>query len=215
MSRTSFADRAAQAVGRQLSHPSGLGGRLVGTVMGIANRRPMRALIDALDIQPESRVLDVGCGNGIALAAVPETTWCCGIDRSTTMLATARKRLHRAIAKGRVDLRRGDMLALPFVPNRFDRIIASNILYFCEDVPAFVSECRRVARPEALLGIYITSARSMAKWRFAGASTHRHFTRQQLEAELQSAGVGIGDRKISSIELPGGIEGLIAVARLI
>ena len=106
------------------------------------------------------------------------------------------------------------MLALPFEPCTFDRIIASNTLYFCEDVPAFVGGCRRVARPGALLGIYVTSADSMAKWKFAGASTHRHFTHDQLAAELANAGIEAVDQRISSLSLPGGIEGLIAVARL-
>ncbi len=182
--------------------------------MHAANRRPIRALIDALDVQSWHRVLDIGCGDGIALAAIPHAARLSGIDRSETMLSLARKKLRREIRDGRVDLQRGDMFALPFEPTTFDRIIASNILYFCEDLPAFVSECRRVAKPGALLGIYVTSANSMAKWRFAGASTHRHFTRQQLEAELERSELDGGDRRIVSLDLPGGIEGLIAVARI-
>lgn len=182
--------------------------------MRIANRRPIRALIDALEIGAGHRVLDVGCGDGSTLAAIPHASQRCGIDQSGTMLAIAGRRLREAIATGHVSLHQGDMLELPFEADRFDRIIASNMLYFCRDVPAFIDECRRVARPGALLGIYVTSAASMAKWRFAGPATHRHFTRQELESELESARVDAARRRILQLALPAGIEGLIAVARL-
>jgi len=203
-----------EAVGAQLSNPSGAGGRLIGRVMAAANRRPIKALIGALDIRPEHRVLDLGCGEGDALAALPDAEWRCGIDQSDTMLAVARRKLRRAIEQGRAEVRWGDMMELPFEGGSFDRFIAANTLYFCADVPAFVGECRRVARPGALLGIYVTAASSMAKWRFAGPATHRHFSQSQLELELERANVSSQRRSIGSIRLPAGIEGLIAVASL-
>lgn len=209
-----LADRAALAFGRQLSNPSGTGGVAVAALMRVFNRRPTRALIDALDIRPWHHVLDIGCGDGTALSVVPRTTWRYGVDQSETMLSIARRRLKRDMTDGRVRLRHGDMMALPFGGNAFDRILGSNILYFCPDVPALVQECRRVARPEAVLGFYVTSATSMAKWAFAGSQTHRHFSRDQLEAELDTAEVGRSEREIRQLALPGGIEGLIAIVRL-
>ena len=215
MSSQTFADRAALAVGRQLANPSGSGGFLLAVMMRVFNRRPTRALIEALDIRPDHHVLDIGCGDGMALSAVPRTTWRYGVDQSETMLSIAWRRLNRDLKAGRVRLRHGDMLALPFGANAFDRILASNVLYFCTDIPALVQECRRVARPEAILGIYVTSARSMAKWPFAGPRTHRHFSREQLDAELETAGVKQGEREIRQLALPGGMEGLIALVRLV
>lgn len=209
-----FADRAALAVGRQLANPSGSGGFLLAVMMRVFNRRPTRALTEALDIRPGHHVLDIGCGDGMALSAVPRTAWRYGVDQSETMLSIARRRLSRDLKEGRVRLRQGDMLELPFGANAFDRILASNVLYFCTDVPALVQECRRVARPEAILGIYVTSARSMAKWPFAGSRTHRHFSREQLEAELDAAQVTHRDREIRQLTLPGGMEGLIVLVRL-
>lgn len=214
MTRGAQADRFAEAIGRQLAHPFGIGGCLVGVIMRVANRRPTRALIEALDIGAEHHVLDVGCGDGTTLASIPHAASRCGIDQSEAMLTIAGRRLRGAIAMGSVSLYSGDMLELPVESCKFDRIIASNLLYFCRDVPTFVSECRRVAKPGALLGIYVTSAASMAKWRFAGPATHRHFTREELERELGEAQVDAGNRTIRILSLPGGIEGFIAVARL-
>ena len=123
MSWPTFRDSASQAVGRQLSNPSGVGGRLVGRIMGIANRLPVRALIQALEIRNEHRVLDVGCGDGSALAAIPHAAWRCGVDRSETMLAVARRRLRGPIDQRRAELLLGDMMKLPFEAGSFDRFI--------------------------------------------------------------------------------------------
>jgi ubiquinone/menaquinone biosynthesis C-methylase UbiE len=214
MSFAELFDRVAEAAGRQLAHPSGVGGRIASAVMHVANRRPTQLLFGKLDIRPNHRVLDVGCGNGAALAALPDVRWRCGVDQSQTMLEIARRRLRRNIDQGCAHLCWGDMLALPFSANSFDRIIASNVLYFCSDIPAFIDECRRVARRGALLGIYVTSAASMEKWRFAGPATHRHFSQHAIEIELEKSNVDQESRSITQLALPGGVEGLIAVVRL-
>lgn len=203
-----------EAIGRQLANPSGAGGRLVSAIMRVANRGPTQALIEALDIQTGNQVLDVGCGDGTALAALPDGTWRSGVDRSEMMLSIASRKLRVHARAGRITLRQGDMLALPFMDESFDRILASNVLYFCSDIPAFVGECRRVARPGAVLGIYVTSARSMAKWPFAGPKTHRHFSREQLEAQLLAAGIRPADLDFRRLGLTGGVEGLISLVRL-
>lgn len=214
MNGAALSDRIALAIGAQLANPTGMGGRLIGAVMRLANRRPTRELLKALDIKSSHHVLDVGCGDGSALAALGHAERRCGVDRSETMLEVAARRLRRPREEGRVWLRRGDMRRLPVEANGFDRIIASNLLYFCDDVPAFITECRRVARPGAVLGIYVTAADSMAGWRFAGPQTHRHFTRAQLQHELDRAGVAAADRDIMVVQLPGRIRGLVALVQL-
>jgi ubiquinone/menaquinone biosynthesis C-methylase UbiE len=209
-----ISDRAAMAFGRQLSSPSGLGGQLVGLAMRIANRRPTRALIEALDVLPEHFVLDIGCGDGSMLQQIGQVAWRCGMDTSETMLDSSRRCLKVDIARGYVGLCRGDMLDLPFGPQSFDRFVVSNVLYFCRDVPRLIAECRRAARPRAKLGIYVTSAETMAKWRFAGPATHRHFSASQLEQELEASGVAERDRRIMPFALPAGARGLIAIVSL-
>jgi len=206
--------RAAIALGRQLSNPSGLSGRLLAVAMRVVNRRPTRALIDALDIRADHFVLDIGCGDGSTLQAVGRAAWMCGIDASDTMLESARQRLKTEVADGRLSIRHGDMLDLPFGPNSFDRYIASNVLYFCRDVPRLIAECRRTARPGAKLGIYVTAAETMAKWRFAGGETHRHFSQSQLDQELEAAGITNAAYAVNPIALPAGAKGLVAIVDL-
>jgi SAM-dependent methyltransferase len=205
---------AGIAVGRQLAHPAGLGGRLIGAAMRVANRRPTRAVIEALDIQPTDRVLDIGCGDGSAIAAMTRASHVCGVDASATMLDVARHRNRRAIARGRISVRAGGMMNLPFDSPGFDKIAASNILYFCPDVPAFISECRRVAYPDARLVIFVTCRSSMRDWRFASPATHRHFDRDTLAGELERAGLPSRQCKIDRLDLPNGITGLVATVAL-
>lgn len=187
---------------------------MVGAAMRLFNRRPTRALIEALDIRPDHHVLDIGCGDGSTLEAVGPVALRCGVDRSETMLASSRRRLGSEMARSLVSIRLGDMLDLPFGPYSFDRFIVSNVLYFCRDVPRLVAECRRTARPGAKLGIYVTSAGTMAKWRFAGPATHRHFSQSQLAEELEAAGIDASRRQILQLDLPARVEGLIAIVSL-
>lgn len=206
--------RTGLAIGRQLRHPSGAGGRLLGVAMRVANRKPVEAVVAALDLRPTDRVLDIGCGDGSAIAAMPRANRITGLERSETMIAVASRRNRVAMRSGRLSLRKGDMMALPFGPRAFDKFAAINILYFCDDVPAFVAGIRRIARPGARLAIYVTAAESMRDWIFAPPATHRHFSRDQLEHELDRAQISSGDRRIDEIALPGGLTGLVATARI-
>lgn len=209
-----LADRAGRAIGQQLACPTGTAGRAIGQLMRVANRRPTRALLASMDIRATDRVLDVGCGDGTLLRQIGSCGWRCGIDRSPTMVAAARRQLRGLIRDGRADVREGDMVRLPFGTGAFDRIIASNVLYFCADVPAFVLECRRVARRGALLGIYVTDSSSMATWRFAQEATHRHFDAASLRRDLRAAGIADQAIEIQPLHLPGSVLGLIVTARI-
>lgn len=206
--------RAGLAIGRQLRHPTGASGRLLGTVMRVANRKPIEAIVDALDLQPTDRVLDIGCGDGSALSAMCKAICVVGLEQSDTMIAAALKRNRAKVRSGRLLLRKGDMMALPFGPKAFNKFAAINILYFCEDVPELIAGIRRIARPGSRLAIYVTAEESMRSWSFASSATHRHFTRDQLEREFDRANIGALDRRIEQIALPGGLVGLVATVRI-
>ena len=210
----SFGERAGAALGRQLARPSGVCGHIVGMLMRFANRKPNRRLIEELDIRPHHRVLDIGCADGSVLAGLRGVAYRAGVDQSGAMVHAARRRLAIAIGTGRASIVQSDMLALPFPNHSFDRLIASNVLYFCREVPGFLAECRRVGRDGARLGIYVTSKRSMASWSFASATTHRHFDRADLEEVFAAAGIKREAYRVDTISLPRGIEGLIAIVEL-
>jgi cyclopropane fatty-acyl-phospholipid synthase-like methyltransferase len=70
--------------------------------------RRLQTIVDALPLQPHSRVLEIGCGPGAAARAVAarlDTGQILAIDRSSTAVAQARAAAAAEIASGRMDVR--------------------------------------------------------------------------------------------------------------
>jgi SAM-dependent methyltransferase len=108
-----------------------------------AHNRPLfEAVLDAAGAEEGTRLLDVGCGSGLALllaagrGALPS-----GLDVSPGLLAVARERLPGA------DLREGDMEALPFEDGAFDAVVGVNAFQFAGDPRWALREAARVVRP--------------------------------------------------------------------
>jgi ubiquinone/menaquinone biosynthesis C-methylase UbiE len=151
-------DRPAGAIGwiadRGFAHPRGVLGWLGGKIMARKNAERARWVVDQLDLRPDSRVLEVGFGPGVAVAEVARrAAHVAGIDASSAMLDQARRRNADGIASGRVDLRRGDAAALPFADATFDRAFAVNSTPFWDDAGAGLRELARVLLPGGLVAI--------------------------------------------------------------
>lgn len=78
---------------RQLRHPAGLAGHLVGAMMNRSNRGDITAAVDALSPAAGTVVADIGFGGGLGLRLlldrVGSTGQVHGIEVSTTMLNRA------------------------------------------------------------------------------------------------------------------------------
>ena len=98
------------------------------------------------------RILEPGFGSGqvlVALArAVGEAGKAYGIDISDGMVEVTRKRLAREGLEGRVELTRGDAVALPYEDDFFDGIFMSFTLelFDAPEIPLVLQECRRVLK---------------------------------------------------------------------
>src|SRR5262245_23029898 len=93
----------------QFHHPTGFGGHVAGWVMSHrrSNVERNRWAVDLLDLQPNERLLELGCGPGVALAAIAERVVggvAVGVDHSAVMISEARRRNAAAVAAGRVQL---------------------------------------------------------------------------------------------------------------
>jgi SAM-dependent methyltransferase len=94
---------------RQFHRPTGPAGHVAGWVMGTrsSNVRPNRWAVELLDIQPTDRVLELGCGPGVAIAAIAGRATrglVVGVDHSEVMILHARRRNAAAIHARRVRL---------------------------------------------------------------------------------------------------------------
>jgi SAM-dependent methyltransferase len=100
------------------------------------------ATFDAIDVTSGTRLLDVGCGAGLALQlAHKRGAVVSGFDASAGMLAVARSRLSEA------DLRQGDLEDLPYEDDSFDAVTSFNAVQYAIDPLRALREIRRAAVP--------------------------------------------------------------------
>ena len=111
-----------------------------------------RAILDALALEPEDRLLDVGCGGGLLLRdALGSGATVTGLDHSDDMVRLARERAPGA------DVVVGSAERLPFKDASFTAIAMSIVFFFLPDPIAVLRECRRVLAPGGRLALYTTS----------------------------------------------------------
>jgi SAM-dependent methyltransferase len=108
------------------------------------------AALDRVAFAPGDRVLDIGCGSGVCLAAAAARgAQVAGLDASPALLAIARERVPDA------DLCAGDMEAMPFDDDAFDLVTGFNAFFFAADIVGALREAGRVAKPGAPVVIQV------------------------------------------------------------
>lgn len=183
--------------------------------MAIVNDRPNRLAVDALELQPTDRVLELGVGPGWALrtlAARVSDGQVFGVDQSERMLRQAANMNKAAITRGQVVLSKGPFRPLPWIDSTFHKILLVNVAYFFDPDGKDMTEVHRVLRSGGHAVIYVTSRESMSRWPFSGPETHSLYDRNQLLELLVSAGFRSSDVEIQDVLLPFGIKGLLAKA---
>jgi ubiquinone/menaquinone biosynthesis C-methylase UbiE len=116
------------------------------------------ALVDALELGPGHRVLDLGCGVGRLAERVAERTGAhvTGLDFAPEAIAAAAAR-----TRDRSDRQRfvvGDLNDLSLPAASYDAIISVDTLYFAFDLAATVRTLVRLLKPGGRLGILYTHA---------------------------------------------------------
>ena len=105
------------------------------------SRGLFETVYDATGVRSGTRLLDVGCGSGLACAmAAARGAEASGIDASAGMVELARERLPQG------DFRVGDMASLPYEDDRFDVITFVNSFFFAGDRERTIREAGRVTR---------------------------------------------------------------------
>jgi trans-aconitate methyltransferase len=105
-----------------------------------SNRERSRWTVDLLHIDPNDRVLELGCGPGVALEHVGrrlQSGTVVGIDHSLVMVKQATRRNREAIATGQVLVRIGPIEDARNVGGPFTKIFSVNVIQFVPDKMAF------------------------------------------------------------------------------
>lgn len=137
-----------------------------------------QAMLDAADLQPGERVLDIGCGNGAttieAAMLVRPGGAAIGVDVSPPMLAFARKRA-KAAGANEAQFLHADAQVHSFDPASFDAVISRNGLMFFDDPDAAFANLARAVRPGGRITFVAPQGLDHSEWIMAaGAAAAPH-----------------------------------------
>jgi phosphatidylethanolamine/phosphatidyl-N-methylethanolamine N-methyltransferase len=108
------------------------------------------AAINRLELQPGSRVLEVGVGTGLSLPLYPRDCRVVGVDLTGRMLARGVRRVKRH-GLAHVQLQRQDAARLAFRDNSFDAVMAAYVISTVPDPKRVLAEMSRVCRPNGVI----------------------------------------------------------------
>ncbi len=168
--------------------PTGRAGRFFGNLMAVQHRSLTEWTIEHMDVRGRHRVLDVGCGGGMAVKLLSRRAaqgFVAGVDYSMAMVEQAVRRNLPTIARGRVEVRHGDCSQLPYDDASFDQVCAIETFYFWPDPLGGLAEAYRVLKPGGQVAVTLEMSQEAADdpsltQRFFG----RRFTERSERAGL-------------------------------
>ena len=141
----------------------------------------MLALID-----PSITVGDLGCGTGqVSELIAPHVAKVVAVDGSTDMVQAARKRLK---ALPQVDVRRGDMEALPIDDGQLDVAIVALVLHHVPEPARALSEVRRVLKRDGRIMIVDMLSHDRVEYQQQMGHVWLGFSEKTIKKHLEAAG---------------------------
>lgn len=113
--------------------------------------------VETLAVKPDDRVLEVGCGHGIAVSLICErltSGTITAIDRSQAMIERAAESSRRHVDAGKAVFHATSLDQAGFGDERFDKIFAFNISVFWKQPAHALAAVRTLLEPEGRLYLF-------------------------------------------------------------
>lgn len=134
-------------------------------------------LIASLPPGRYERVLDVGCGTGLASLAMIERfhpRHITGVDPAQGMLDLFERKLHEVDRDVEVELKATDVMNMDVEEGSYDAVVSTMAFHWFPDKPAATREMARALRPGGVLGILNSGRHAEHEFREALATVdHR------------------------------------------
>lgn len=149
----------------------------------------------AEEIAPDDVVLECACGTGaISSYIAPKCRKLVATDFSVGMLRQTAKNCR---AYDNVKIRRADMTHLKCRDNRFDKVIAGNVIHLLDNPRAALKELVRVCKPggKIIVPTYINASagvnrKAVRLLELAGVDFKRQYDLQSYQKFFEDAGYG-------------------------
>ncbi len=165
------------------------------------------AILAALGERPLGSLLDVGTGTGRMLSLLaPRAQRVVGVDASHAMLQVARANLDRARERlparaARIELRQGDIYALPVERGAFDLVLIHQVLHYLDDPARALKEAAAALSPGGRLIVVDFAPHALEFLREKHAHRRLGFSQEQMTGWFAEAGL---DCDLAEAIAPGG-----------
>lgn len=216
-------EKTLKAIAQQLRKPEGEYATAVGNKMNEGNKIINLQSIEAMDIQDNDEILEIGMGNGFfvkELFNINKTITYSGCDYSEEMVTEAAKLNDNLIKQNKTEFILANGKELPFNDHLFDKVLTINTLYFWEDPEKYFHEIKRVLKKDGKLTIGIRPRSVMKSYPFVKYGfnmfskeelitllTQNKFEIEKVEENMEP------DQENEGIKFK--VENLIAVAKII
>ncbi len=157
----------------------------------VAEEKVEAAVFDAVGPGPFHAVLDLGTGTGRMLELLAgRAARAVGIDGSHAMLNVARTRIERARLRN-VQLRQGDLYALPVERDGYDLVIVHQVLHYLDEPARALREAARALRPGGRLLVVDFAPHANEDLRSEHAHRRLGFARAEIDGFMRDAGLDV------------------------
>ncbi len=140
-------------------------------------------------VAPDIVVADLGCGTGEAVSHLaPVVGRVIGVDREPAMLKVARMRTD---ALCNVDLREGELDALPLGDGEVNVVLLMLVLHHVASLSPVFAEVARALKPGGRCVVLDMVAHDRADWRHTMGHVHMGFAEERLGELASDAGLSV------------------------